>query len=175
MNGVIVNNEGVCETVTIRQTKSAITCNRKRLHIHHIAREHSIVIMAIHEPHAMQCSTIPAFTFPMPPPLNAFVYPSPVYVAKIDTNGMLSALDVREFIDTCAKLGALALNPEETEAVYDVPAIPFDNVTDGNLDDPSDDEQINDDEDDESEPDDDCDEDDDEDWDVDDDDAVSTT
>lgn len=173
MNAICVDNDGICTPVTIRQTKATITCNRKRLHIHHICKDPAIAILTAYDPQALQCSSVAPFTFPIPPPLNAFVYPSPIYATMVDADGVLSALDVPTFVSICEELGVLALKTE-SEAVYDVPATPFaDDIIDETLDDASDDDHINDFEDDPETDEAEQDEEDD-DWDVDDEDATST-
>lgn len=117
----------------------------------------------------MQSAQTAISTFQLPPPLNAYIYPSPLYAFRTSKDGSVDALTIREFETICETLGTLALQPQETAAVYDVPAVPltFEGDDEGNDDDEYEDDDI----DDENESDDaleDLDED--EDWVIDDDD-----
>ena len=73
----------------------------------------------------------------------------------------------------CVNLGALALKPPETAAVYDVPAVPLDFGDDENVDDEYDEDNIIDE--DKESGDDDDDLDDDDEWVADDDDDIGST
>jgi hypothetical protein len=99
------------------------------------------------DPRAMQNETTDILEFNLPPPLNAYVYPVPLYICKHES-GSPASLSIAEFVELCSQLGELAQKTEVTEAVYDVPAIPFANTDfDEQYDDESEDELENDSED----------------------------
>lgn len=69
--------------------------------------------------------------FLFPPPLNALVYPDPVYVIRFETGGnKLSPLSLNTFRTLCETMISVSHNPREKIALYNVPAVPF--SVDGN-------------------------------------------
>ena len=76
------------------------------------------------------CSTVridcpfPCFyEFPLPPPLNAYVLPSPLYMVRL-RGGVVQSLSVEEAVHIVRRLASTSYkNCRTNEAVYDVPIV----------------------------------------------------
>ena len=121
-----VADDGHCTECTVQQSRSGrITFNRKELHLHHV---HSgLCLLSPIDHRALQSPSITVSTFGFAPPLNAFVYPMPIFIGCMNEAGRL--VDTG-FDNVCAKhahlISSRHLSGDCTaSAIYDVPAIPF--------------------------------------------------
>ena len=89
MQGIHITNEGECLPVQVRQTKKGIFCNKKITFIHHRIEEAELALISPVEPRELQRSSTPVFEFALPPPLNAYVYPTPLYIVKLNSASQL--------------------------------------------------------------------------------------
>lgn len=168
-----VLTDGVCSNVDIKKTSRGFSLDRRTLHVHHKIQNPNIALASPFKVSALQSEKTPLFTFQLPPPLNAFIYPSPIYAIYLDEDENIVPIEAHKFETMCVNLGALALVPPETAAVYDVPAVPLNFGDDENVDDEYDEDNIIDE--DEESGDDDDDLDDDDEWVADDDDDIGST
>lgn len=120
-----VNEDGSCVVVDIKKTAKGFSLNRRALHVHHSIRSPSITLASPVSLDQMRAKNTQIFQFQLPPPLNCYIYPTPIYAIQTAEDGSVHAMTIAEFESICSTLGALALKPHETAAVYDVPAIPF--------------------------------------------------
>ena len=121
---VEIQDDGVCVSVNGRCTTRGIpSIGRRALHLQYCS--HGIALYSVVEPRALQSPTTAHFSFQLPPPLNAHVYPTPLYAVAVDEEERVSSLSLDHFKALCDELGELALKPEMCETVYDVPAIPL--------------------------------------------------
>lgn len=171
-----VLDDGTCAQVRVSKTPRGFFWERRALYVHHTISNPRITLLSPLKKEAVLSDKIPIFGFCLPPPLNAFVYPSPLLAVKLDENDEITPIGVQEFIQMCASLEASALKPSETAAVYDVPAIPFTIADDEGLYDEYEDEELNNDDDEEfrEDGDDDDDIEDDDDWVPDEDDEIQS-
>ena len=130
MQAVTITNTGECNPVAIKQTRGRFSYEKKRLHLHYREKKHGLIVLSTNEPQLLQCESTPLFTFSLPPPLNAYVYPTPLFIGRVGAQEELVDLRPAEFVEICATMDAQASVKEETVAVYDVPAVPFDSVVD---------------------------------------------
>lgn len=141
MQAVTVSNSGECNPIVIKKMRGGgFSYQKKRLHVHFEETSHGLIVMSTHEPRLLHCESTPLFTFLLPPPLNAYVYSTPLFVLRVDAQGEVTDLTPTEFVQLCKRLDAQASVKEETVAVYDVPAVPFDSVID-DVDYPSEEEE----------------------------------
>ena len=129
MQAVAIDDAGECIAVSIKQNRTgAYLIDRKKMHLHHRDDAQGLILLSPHEPRSLQCDSTPLFECCLPPPLNAHVYPSPLYTARVDASGAPIDLTPAEFVLLCESMDAKASEKEETVAVYDVPAVPFDEI-----------------------------------------------
>lgn len=95
---------------------------KKSLFVHHAAN--GVMLLSPVDPRALQNIESGVFDFQLPPPLNAYVYPTPLLVCG-DEAGSAVSLTLTDFSELCSRLDASALKTEMVEAIYDVPAIPL--------------------------------------------------
>ena len=182
MQAVQIDANGCCTEVSVRVRGQSITCNRHQIHVHHIAE--GLAVLSSERPEELQSESVEVSSFVMPPPLNAYIYPTPVYIMRgtielsaslrapslaKEPNIQLTTLTVEEFQKVYSDLGTRALKSNESDAVYDVPAHPLTTTVEDVLEDNSSDDDA---EDDNSEEEDSDQMDDDEDWEIDDDDVA---
>ncbi len=167
IRAVEILSDGGCVSVDMKKNKAgSLTLGKKTMHTHH--RTKDVMLMSPIDPRAMQNDACAIFQFQLPPPLNAHVYPSPLYVCKISSDSDPTGLAIKEFIDLCDTLGKMAQHTKVAEAIYDVPAVP---LTQAEVDETFDDESEEDN--DENSENDSCSaSDDDDDWEIDDEDSV---
>tara|TARA_B110000046_G_scaffold141799_1_gene148558 strand:- start:241 stop:636 length:396 start_codon:yes stop_codon:yes gene_type:complete len=73
-----------------------------------------------------QSSRLDIFEYPLPPPLDAYVYPKKLIVARYDCDAQcVNTLSGDDFARLCNELVASSQCSDEVETVYDVPAIPI--------------------------------------------------
>lgn len=166
---LVASDDGECSPIAVKRSdRGNWSMGKTKLHVHHEAI--GVAMLSPVDSRLLQSPHASVFEFPLPAPLDAFVYPEKLIVARFDPSTQaLSDLTPDEFLSLCAELVATSRTSEDVEAVYDVPAIPinYDAEEDDN-DYPSEEEEI-----DESESADESIEEEDDDWD-DDDDARST-
>lgn len=124
MAAIEISTTGECLPVQIKQTKRGCVLQRKQLYLHHVVKEHNIALMSPVDPRALEVPTTAIFDFQLPPPLNAYVYPTPLIALRMVDEKLID-MTPNEFMEICHNLGTMATTPEETAAVYDVPAIPL--------------------------------------------------
>lgn len=120
-----IHDDGTCSMVDIKKTAKGFSLNRRALHVHHSIKTPSITLASTASVEQMRSNSIPVFSFQLPPPLNAYIYPNPIYAIRTTDGGAIEGMTVADFESICGNLGALALKPQETAAVYDVPAVPL--------------------------------------------------
>lgn len=154
MQAIQIDATGHCTTAAVRVRGKSITCNRHQIHLQHLAE--GLAIFSSKMPQELQSDSIEMSSFVMPPPLNAYVYPLPMYIMKgkidppasyralslaTEPNAVYTSLTIDEFHQIYTDLGARALKSNESDAVYDVPAHPLTAAMDDTIDDdPSDDD-----------------------------------
>lgn len=150
---VKIDDDARCHAVAVTQTKSTgrIVCAKKQLHPHFRWSQHGLCILSPWDVRALQSPTTPVSPVALASPLNAYVYPSPLYVGRLDESGRLLKLSVEEFCELHDELSKTDTQPVETSAVYDVPAIPLapeeahDDASDDGLDNDDDNSEVDDD------------------------------
>ena len=122
----VSSTDGACAPVTVRRSdKGNWTCSRTKLHVHH--QTMGLVVLSPVSIGQMQSPCTPVFDHPLPPPLDAFVYPAKVILARYDAaTDRVGNLTPGELVQLCTELIASAQRSDEVEAVYDVPAVPID-------------------------------------------------
>ena len=122
---VKIHNDGTCSMADVKKTKAGFSLNRRALHTHHSIQSPRISLASPISVEQMRGSNTRIFSFQLPAPLNAYIYPDPIYAIRTTEDGTIEEMTIKDFEGICQTLGALALKPHETSAVYDVPAIPF--------------------------------------------------
>lgn len=159
MQAIQIDAAGQCTAVTVRVRGRSVTCNRHQVHLHHLAE--GLAVLSPKTPQELQSESTEVSAFVMPPPLNAYVYPLPLYIMKgaieapassraREPNAVFGALTVEEFERVYNDLGRRALRSNESDAVYDVPAHPLTTAFEEALDDESSDDEAREDDDDDS-------------------------
>ena len=126
MNGVLIgSDDGSCTDVTIKRSERGNwTMGRTKLHLHHCVK--GIALLSPLDMRHMQSSHASIFEFPLPPPLDAYVYPEKLIVIRYNAQThMVESISSEEFVNLCAELVATSQGTDAVEAVYDVPAIPI--------------------------------------------------
>lgn len=126
MNAVSVGNDGTCCDVIINQTVKTkkISWSKKPLHLHFHDKTSGVSIFSTNEPRSILGKCTAHCEFILPPPLNTFVYPLPVFALKMKDDEVMP-LTVKEFNDVCSSMGQKACRSEESAEIYDVPAVPL--------------------------------------------------
>ena len=184
MQAIQIDAQGCCHPVSVRVRGKSITCNRHQIHLHHIAE--NLAILSSKRPEELQSESVEISSFVMPPPLNAYIYPLPMYIMKgkiepsiitprapsfaNEANAVFETLTIEDFHRIYTELGTRALRSNESDAVYDVPAHPLTIAVEDALDDNSSDDDADDNGNSEEEDSDQMD--DDEDWEIDEDDIA---
>lgn len=125
-SAVKIDETGVCVNVDIRATKTKLMYGRKQLHVHFFDKDRDIAVTSIYDTRALQA--VDAFPFLLHPPLNTFLYPSPIFIVRYDTDGAVCNLPVEEFAAMYERLKYCNVVTNHSTAVYDVPAIPLDTL-----------------------------------------------
>lgn len=126
MNGVLIgSDDGLCTDVTIKRSERGNwTMGRTKLHLHHCVK--GIALLSPLDLRHMQSLHASVFEYPLPPPLDAYVYPEKLIVIRYDDQTeTVDSISSGEFINFCAELVATSQCTDVVEAVYDVPAIPI--------------------------------------------------
>lgn len=125
MQVIKVSDSGVCSTTVAHQTKEGIVHNGERLHVHFHSKENSLAVLSPREINDLLHVETKLFSFSLPAPLNSYVYPSPILIARLDANSKLESMLLEEFAAQCEHLGRQSAIVEESATIYDVPAIPI--------------------------------------------------
>lgn len=113
----------VTDSVTYSKKTKELTSNGKQLHIHY---EHNEIAIASPVLWSDVSSSDQISEFVFPPPLNALLYPNPVYIIRFDRQSeTLLPLTFQQFSIMCERMISVSHNPREKIALYDVPAVPF--------------------------------------------------
>ena len=137
VNALSLNSSGESALVQVRRTEARqwFFKTRTRLYVHYESARLGIVMLSATHPDRLMSPSTALFTFPLPPPLNAYLYPDNLIVAAIDAERQAPKnLDPVVFSDLCKELIACAsmqsFGVDLTHALYDVPAMPMLNVED---------------------------------------------
>ena len=137
---VFTNNEAELKNVSVRCSRqSRYYFGNKEIYIHHKTEDGYILGSTI-SVEAMQPNTTKHFIQNLPPPLNTYIYPYPLYAFKVNTNNNngIVPINVESFLEMCKTLEANAHNVTKIMSIYDVPAVPlFEYVNDDNVEDNS--------------------------------------
>lgn len=126
MNAVLLGTEdGSCTPVTVKRSERGNwTMGRTKLFLHHHVC--GIAMLSPLDVRHMQSAHVEPFEYALPPPLDAYVYPEKLIVARYDhATHEVRDLTAQDFVDMCTKLIASSQCTDDVEAVYDVPAIPI--------------------------------------------------
>lgn len=171
MNAVKLGSDGTCTPLCVKRSRHGKwTMNGKKLYLHHHVS--GIAMLSPVDMRQMQSPHIAIFEHPLPPPLDAHVYPDILIVTRYDADTeIVGILTEDDFVQLCMELVASSQCSDDIAAVYDVPAIPINYDEDEYASDDDDDNhlEVESDDDDEADI-----EDEDDEWD-DDDDVQSTT
>ena len=136
VNALSLNSNGESAPVQVRRTAAQqwFFKTRSRLYVHYESARLGIVMLSATHPDRLMSSSTALFTFPLAPPLNAYLYPDNLIVAAIDADQAPKNLEAVVFSDLCKGLIACAsmqsFGVDLTHALYDVPAMPMLNVED---------------------------------------------
>ena len=123
-NAVLISSEsGECTPVAIRRTdRGNWTMGRTKLHLHH--NTIGFALLSPIDPRHLQSPLASIFEYPLPPPLDAYVYPEKLIIARYDVDtSTVSDLSPETLVQSCAELDATSKISDDVEAVYDVPAM----------------------------------------------------
>ena len=124
-SAVVFERHGACANGTVRKSKDKFTWSRRQLHVHHKVGEHGLIFLSPNTLESLQSPQTPVFDATFPPPLNAYVYPMPLIVARVDDADRLVDFDVETLSRLTADLWENRNNTVESSTVYDVPAVPL--------------------------------------------------
>ncbi len=123
-SAVLINSDsGECTPVAIKRTdRGNWTMGRTKLHLHH--NTIGFALLSPIDPRHLQSPLASIFEYPLPPPLDAYIYPEKLIIARYDADtNTLSNLSSEALVQLCADLDATSNNSDDVEAVYDVPAM----------------------------------------------------
>lgn len=109
MEAIRIDASGQCSVDRdIKYSKSKFTWKRKALHIHfHETETHIVLLSPISQEVFLKSgnSEDMLHTLRMPPPLNHYVYPQPLFAMSFDGNNPCS-LSIKEFLEKCDSMRA---------------------------------------------------------------------
>ena len=129
-SALVLDSTGNCTQTTVRCTEKDkwFFKSRTPLYVYHDAKVLGIVLLSPTKKEQLLASSVKLFTFPLPPPLNAHIYPETLLVARQDTDTK-SLVDITEsdFISLCTELIQTSTKANDCvqQTVYDVPAMPM--------------------------------------------------
>lgn len=120
-----IDASGHCHERQVRRTRNRLTWESKPLWVHYHSKERGLAVASTRDKQSMLDPDAALFTFPLPAPLNAYIYPKDVVVLRCASNGSFDHLRLPQFEEMCNEMRESIGKDEEEIAVYDVPAVPF--------------------------------------------------
>lgn len=120
MKGVSLNSDGQCVEQTIQVTKTGFSCKRKKLFVQADFADLEILILSTHDIEDLGDPSVSLSMFPLPPPLNHYIYPDPIFFLGGNVSNPKD-LTCDEMIEKCARCKASIQKHESSITVYDVP------------------------------------------------------
>jgi len=117
---VLIDNDGRCSEVELKQSKHQITYNRKKTYVHYYNEKEHLMLLSTFPKEYVIKEDAELFDFGLPPPLNSFLYPKPLIIVS-GTEKKIESLPIHVFIENCAKFNATVQELQESIAVYDIP------------------------------------------------------
>lgn len=115
---VRVEDDGQCVPVTFDQTASGMLVDGQMAHIHLHDKKQGVALLShSHADARIEC----AASFVLPPPLNTYVLPSPIYMAHMNESGEVIVTSVDDAIRLVEQLHSAAAVRTDKEMVYHVP------------------------------------------------------
>ena len=108
---------GAFELFVCKKNGKKVYINNNELHEHY--KNDTIIIYSTVKPNNVFDSEIHEFV--LPPPINTYVYPNPLYICSTTKE----QLSVSDFVSYCKKLSSAAHNTQQNDVIYDVPALPI--------------------------------------------------
>jgi hypothetical protein len=119
MDGVEVSVDGICQTTQNFKLKGTkMTLGRKNLHVHFFDERSKIALVSPIPVELLLTSEL--HTFLMPPPLNKYIYPSPLFALHYNGDA-LQSMTAEEFTSKCDTMKAESNRLAQLHmAIYDV-------------------------------------------------------
>ena len=127
---LVLDVNGDCTQTTVRRTETNkwFFKSRTPLHVYHEPNTIGLVLLSPTKKEHLLASSTKLFTFPLPPPLNAHIYPETLVVVRQNTHTKnLTDITESDFIQLCTELIQTSTKANECvqQTVYDVPAMPI--------------------------------------------------
>ena len=120
MRIVQLKDDGACVDVSVTMKEDTLFLNGMRLFKHLYDPETGVVLCSTV---GIDCPFPSFFEFLLPPPLNTYVLPSPLYIVRLK-NGAVNSLSVEETVEIIDRLRKNdAKHCRTNDAVYDVPLV----------------------------------------------------
>lgn len=113
----------LCADGTCRDAKGGATrrtvVNGSRVYTHY--EDETLKLLSSVSIDAVQHERVEVYDHVLPPPLNKYIYPLPLYAMRSDGGGMCTA----DFVERCARYAQQAEPQQLKQVVYDVIAAPM--------------------------------------------------
>ena len=118
MECVELSNDGTLKARLCKVVNGKLKIGNKDVHLQYKHETNGLALYSTKRPNTILKG--PIFDFQLPPPLNSYVYPIPLYGILYEAQTMVSFGCVA-FKELCDTMHALATKSSHNMAVYDVP------------------------------------------------------